>query len=68
MCHVFNEKNSPKCVRAEKSVVSYLTDIADSIQGSTSNNKDIPFTRIASTYIERCKLLMARSICTKFGE
>ena len=66
MCHVFNEKNSPKCMRVEKSVVSYLTDIADSIQGSTSNNKDIPFTRIASTYI--CKLLMVRSICTKFGE
>lgn len=28
----------------------YLTDIADSIQCSTGNNKNIPYSRVASTY------------------
>lgn len=29
---------------------SHLTDVTDSIQGSTGDDENIPFTRIASTY------------------
>lgn len=36
-----------KCIEVES---AYLTDITDCIQGSTSNYKNVPFTRIASTY------------------
>jgi hypothetical protein len=37
--------------------LTYLTDITDSIQRCTSNNKSISFTRVAPSYKKKAQLL-----------
>jgi len=37
--------------------LTYLTDITDSIQRCTSNNKSISFTRVAPSYKKKAHLL-----------